>query len=434
MDPTATSPTAALGGSAPPAIHAFRVDIVRGPDAGLVTRADGERLVVGTHRSADLILTDRTVSRFHCELVIDGDALQLRDLGSRNGTVIDNVEVEAVRLRGPSIITLGGTEIRVDVLAETVELELAPQERFGQLVGISAPMRQAFARLQKAAERSSNVLIEGEPGTGKDAAAAALHEASARANRPLDVVDCGGAVLEVEAELFGRRDRAGALERCRGGTLVLDDVGALSSGTQRTLVRAIESRQVRRVGTDQAIDIDVRLIALSRRNLRVEVNAERFREDLFQLLAVLPVRLPPLRERAEDLPLLVSHALEQLDARDRRAGARLLAAESIERLRQAPWPGNVRELRASIERAVAADGNDPDRPPELDAPLIDGSIPLRDARKRWVRYFERTYLRDLVARTGGNVSAAAIMAGVDRVHLHRLITRCGLRGELPQDE
>lgn len=397
-------------------------------------RADGERLVVGTHRSADFVLTDRTVSRFHCELVIDGEALQLRDLGSRNGTVIDNVEVEAVRLRGPTIITLGRTELRVDVLAETVAVELAPQERFGHLVGISAPMRRAFARLQKAADRNSNVLIEGEPGTGKDAAAAALHEASARAEGPLDVVDCAGAVLEVEAELFGKRDRPGAFERCRGGTVVLDDVGALASGTQRTLVRAIELQQVRRVGSDQAIDIDVRVIALSRRNLRVEVNAERFREDLFHLVAVLPVRLPPLRERIEDIPLLVSHVLDQLEARDSRGGAQLLAAESIEQLRHAPWPGNVRELRAFIERAVAVDVDESDGPPELGAPLIDGSIPLRDARKQWMRYFERTYLRDLVARTGGNVSAAAIMAGVDRVHLHRLITRCGLRGELAQDE
>jgi two-component system, NtrC family, response regulator GlrR len=431
-DPTSTStPTAGLPAPAPPAIRSVRVEVVSGPDAGACLRGAAERVVVGTHRTADLVLSDRTVSRFHLELVIEGDAVVLRDLGSRNGTLLDAVEIEACRLRGPAIVTVGKSELRIDLLGETVPLALAPQEQFGELVGASQVMRVTFARLHQAALRDGHVLIEGERGTGKDAAAAALHEHGTRRDGPLDVIDCASPALEVEAQLFGRGDRAGALERCHGGTLVLDEVGSLVRGTQRTLVRVLEDRTVRRLHGDAAFPADVRIISLSRRNLRVDVNAERFAPDLFELLASARMRLPPLRERPEDVPLLVARFLAALDATGTRAAAQLQAAESLEQLRAAPWPGNVRELRAHVEQTVAADGA---IDPESSAPpLIDGSLPLRDARERWVRYFERTYVADLLAQTGGNVSAAATRAGVDRVYMHRMITRSGLREQLSRD-
>ncbi len=432
-DPTATSPPTTELPSAPAAIRAVRVEVVSGPDAGACLRGAGERVVIGTHRTADLVLSDRTVSRFHLELAIDGDAVQLRDLGSRNGVLLDGVELEAARLRHPAIVTIGQTELRIDLLHETVPISLSPHEQLGGLVGASPAMRAVFHRLQQEDGRDGHVLLEGERGTGKDTAAAVLHERGPRRDGPIDVIDCAGAALAVERELLGHGDRAGALERCHGGTVVLDEVGGLSRGAQRALVRALEARAVRREGgtAPATAPADVRVIAMSRRNLRHDVNADRFAPELFELLTARRIRMPALRERPEDVPLLVAHFLAAQGAGASRAAAELLAAGVIDQLRGAAWPGNVRELRAYVEAAVAAEG----APPEDAAgvPLVDSSLPLREARQRWIAHFERAYVAELLARTGGNVSAAAALAGVDRVYMHRMITRAGLRAQLSRD-
>jgi DNA-binding NtrC family response regulator len=213
------------------------------------------------------------------------------------------------------------------------------------------------------------------------------------------------------------------LERCHGGTLILDEVGGLARNAQRQLVRVLEEKLARR--RDVIAPADVRVIALSRRNLRADVSADRFAPDLFEQLAGTRVRLPALRERAEDVRLLVEHFLAALDAIASRAAEQLLSADSLEQLRAAAWPGNVRELRAYVEQSVLADGAP--IPEHSEPPLIDTSTTMRDARQRWMRYFERTYVAELLVQTNGNVSAAAVLAGVDRVYMHRMITRCGLR-------
>lgn len=432
QDAFATSPaTTGLPATTPPAVRSVRVEVVTGPDAGASMRGSSERIVVGSHRTADFVLKDRTVSRFHLELVIEGDAVRVRDLGSRNGTILDGVELESCRLRAPAILAIGQSELRIDLLGDTVELGLAPQEQFGDLIGASGVMRVTFARLHQAAIRDGHVLLEGERGTGKDTAADALHSAGPRRDGALDVIDCTRPALEVEAELFGRGDRAGALERCHGGTLVLDEVGNLVRGTQRTLVRALEERAVRRLHSDTTRPADVRIIAMSRRNLRVDVNADRFEPDLFELIGAARIRLPPLREHPEDIPLLVTRLLTTLEATGSRAAAQLQSPESLEQLRAAAWPGNVRELRAYVEHTVSADGTIDDDAPTI--PLVDASLPLREARQRWLQYFERTYVSELLQRTTGNVSAAASLAGVDRVYMHRMITRAGLREKLNRD-
>ena len=430
-DPTATSPMTTELPQAPAAVRAVRVEVVDGPDAGASLRGAGERVVIGTHRTADLVLSDRTVSRFHLELAIDGDAVQLRDLGSKNGVLLEGIELEAARLRHPTIVTIGQTELRIDLLHETVPISLSPHERLGGLAGASPVMRAVFHRLQQEDGRDGHVLLEGERGTGKDTAAAVLHERGPRRDGPIDVIDCGAAALAVERELFGHGDRAGALERCHGGTVVLDEVGGLSRGAQRALVRALEARTVRRAEGAAAAPADVRVIAMSRRNLRQDVNADRFAPELFELLAARRIRMPALRERPEDVPLLVAHFLAALGASASRAAAELLAPGVIDQLRGAAWPGNVRELRAYVEAAVAAEG----APPADDGgvPLVDSSLPLREARQRWIQHFERAYVAELLARTGGNVSAAATLAGVDRVYMHRMITRAGLREQLSRD-
>jgi DNA-binding NtrC family response regulator len=297
---------------------------------------------------------------------------------------------------------------------------------FGELIGTSDVMQSAFERLDQAALREGHVLIEGERGTGKDTAAVAIHERSARRAGTFDVIDCLRPALEVEELLLGRGDRSGALERCHQGTLVLDEVGSLPRGTQRALVRVLEDKRVRR--RDMVVPADVRIVALSRRNVRADVHADRFAPDLFELFAGARVRLPPLRERHDDVALLVEHFLTAMNATSSRAATELLASEALDQLRAAAWPGNVRELRAYVEQAVLADGAPV--PQEAEPPLIDTSTTMRDARQRWLRYFERSYVSELLMQTNGNVSAAAVLAGVDRVYMHRMITRCGLRETL----
>ena len=230
-------------------------------------------------------------------------------------------------------------------------------------------------------------------------------------------------LVRSSAAIAARCDRQLVIE---AGRLVHDDVGSLPRGTQRALVRALEDKAVRR--RDTIAPADVRVIALSRKNLRIDVNADRFAPELFELLAGTRVRLPPLRERHEDVPLLVDHFLATLDAASSRAGVQLMSPESLDQLRGSAWPGNVRELRAYVEQSVLADGAPIGE--DAEPPLVDTSTTMRDARQRWLRYFERTYVAELRAQTNGNVSQAAVLAGVDRVYMHRLITRCGLREAL----
>ncbi len=403
------------------AVHAFELEVVSGPDKGRKFRSRGDTAVLGTHRSADLVLTDRTVSRLHCEISISDGIAHVKDLGSRNGTRIGTLAISSGRLDGPALLQLGETEIRFGFTGECVHIPLAPQEKFGPLVGQSSAMRAAFVVLQRAAETDVAVVIEGDAGTGKSAAARAIHEASARRDGPFGVVDCSQPRQILEAELFGHGDRSGAFELCRGGTLVLDDVGALPAATQAALLDAIDAHA----------EHDVRLIATTRRNLRRDINAGRMRSDLYYMLAIMHVQLPRLRDREDDIPVLVSVLLERLGATDHIAAADLRKPDTVDELQQYAWPANVRELKTYVERRLAsyplgaavADAVD-DR---LQPPPIDGSMPLREARDQWVDYFERIYLLDLLARTEHNVTAAAKIAGVDRVHLHRLITRRGLR-------
>jgi transcriptional regulator with PAS, ATPase and Fis domain len=253
------------------------------------------------------------------------------------------------------------------------------------------------------------------------------------------VLDCGAIPAGLlESELFGHergaftgadRERIGAFEAAHGGTLLLDEVGELDLGLQPKLLRVLETRAVQRVGGARRIDVDVRVVAATNRNLPAEVNARRFRSDLYYRLAVLEVTLPPLRDRTEDLPLLVEEILSQLGATADAAAADLRSGTWSANLLRHPWPGNVRELRNHVERCLALQDLvplSPDPQGGADA-LVDVRQPLRAARDRWVRFFEKKYLAELLSQHGNNVSAAARAAGVDRIHFHRLLSRCGLR-------
>jgi two-component system response regulator GlrR len=396
-----------------------------------------ERIVIGADSTADVAIDDAAMSKFHCEIRIRDGAATLRDLGSRNGTLVDRVPVIEAPLRPGAVITVGRTTLRFDVGTRDVEIPLSARTQFGRLRGQSIGMRAAFKALEAAAASDATVLLQGESGTGKELAAESIHLESARRDGPFVVIDCGAIPPSLlEAELFGHEAgaftgasaaRIGAFEAAAGGTVFLDEIGELALDLQPKLLRAIERREIQRIGSTKREPVDVRIVAATNRNLQQEVNARRFRADLYYRLAVLVVKLPPLRERAVDLPGLVETILDDLRADDSPMAQSLRRGELLTDLLRHDWPGNVRELRNYIEACLVRQETVAPMVPSGEPP-IDANEPLAIVRERWVRHVERRYLEQLLMIHGNNVSAAARAAGIDRVHLHRLLARAGLRG------
>ncbi len=419
-------------------VQRFQLTVVSGPDEGQVFESAGERVTIGSDAAAQVMLRDRTVSRFHAEIdVVDGRAI-VKDLDSRNGVIVDNVPVLQAALRDGAVVTLGRTQLRFSLGAEPLRIPLSSRERFGVMVGRSPAMRAVFSLLERAAETDVTVLLEGETGTGKESAAESLHRESARRDGPLVVVDCGAIPSSLlESELFGHErgaftgavaEQDGALEAAHQGTVFLDEIGELGLDLQPKLLRALDRREIKRIGSHRYRRVDVRVIAATNRNLRTEVNAGRFRADLYYRLAVLQVRLPSLRQRTEDLPLLIEHILQGLGAADSDAAAIVRTREFVAEAARHAWPGNVRELRNYVERCLALRQHaTASLPPAADAPVIDLTLPLRTARDRHLRAFEHAYLRQVLAASGNNVTAAASLAGIDRIYFYRLLWKYGLR-------
>ncbi len=317
------------------------------------------------------------------------------------------------------------------------------------LVGTSPAMSPVLELIRRAAESEATVLLHGETGTGKEASAAAIHAASRRREGPFIIVDCGALPPQLlESELFGHERgsftgavaaRKGAFEAASGGTIFLDEIGELPLDMQPKLLRALENREVKRVGSNVHVSVDVRVIAATNRDVRAEVAAGRFRSDLYYRLAVVQIALPPLRNRLEDLPALVDHLLGSIASHDTGLDdevlAKLRGREFLDELAHHPWWGNIRELRNHLERCVALrnslavtsdDGFREERKTE-ESLEVDVGMPLKVAREAWVSTFERRYLRMLLERHGDSVSAAARAAGVDRIHFYRLLWKHGLR-------
>jgi two-component system response regulator AtoC len=324
-------------------------------------------------------------------------------------------------------------------------------EAFHNLVGRSPRIREAFALLEKAAGLDITVLLLGETGTGKELAARAIHYHSARKERRFVPVNCGALPAElVESELFGHARGAftgaaaakpGLFEEAEGGTLFLDEVGELPLPAQVKLNRALQEKEIRRVGDTQPIPVDVRVIAATHRDLREEAKGGRFREDLFYRLHVFPVTLPPLRDRVDDVPLLAGHFLAK-HARALRREVAGLDPEAVARLAGYPWPGNVRELENAIERAIAVGTGErievADLPAEVAGaapgpvaadPAALAKLPYREAVAEARERISRDYLVALLAEFGGNVTRAAERAGLERESLHRLLRRHGIRSD-----
>jgi transcriptional regulator with AAA-type ATPase domain len=411
--------------------------VVDGPSRGQrITVTDGLARV-GAAEGNHLRLNDPTVSRMHCEIRVKADAVIVRDCGSTNGTKVEGVRLREGEVRPGALVKVGASAFRIeDTGGGGVFLPISDRESFGECVGASLEMRRLYAILERVAPTASTVLVEGETGTGKDVVARSLHAASPRASASFVPIDCG-AIPEtlIESELFGHvrgafsgahNDRRGVFEEAHGGTLFLDEIGELPIRVQPKLLRAIETRAVRRVGSNVERPIDVRIVAATNRSLARCVNEGTFREDLYYRLAVVEVTLPPLRARREDIPTLARHFNLRLHGAP-------LTPDFVAMLSARGWPGNVRELKNFIERAASL-GLVPSPPnaPAAPAPAVPASVleslvplhlPLKDARQAWTESFESIYVRSLLRRTGGNLTRAAELAGVNRRFMQRLVSR-----------
>ena len=426
-----------------------RVIVLDGPDKGAFFEGAQEEIRVGGDDDNDLVIRDPSVSRKHATLGLEHGGIRVRDLGSTNGTFMGDLRVHDVVIRGTRELLLGTTLVRVEPTDIAVEKELSMGIRFGRLVGTSTAMREVFAVLERIAPSDLPVLIEGEAGTGKELVADAIHRRSPRSGGPFVVVDCGVVPRDrIDDELFGHAKTAtapesqGAIRSAEGGMLVLDEIGELSVTTQAKLLRVIEAREVRSIGAMSSVPVDLRVVATTSRNLQRDIKDGLFRQDLYYRLSSVVVKLPPLRSRLQDVPLLVETVLEDLNRRRAAqglAGYGPLDPSAMELLQHYDFQGNVRELRNLVERfavlgpdaSVLASSSGT---PKVDGHAIRTDLPFHDAKEMWTEIFEKTYLTDLLKVHHGNVSAAARTSGIDRRHLQRLMVKHDLRERDRADE
>ncbi|MFP4599646.1 MAG: sigma 54-interacting transcriptional regulator [Persicimonas sp.] len=423
---------------------------------------DQDIITIGTREDQDIPLDDDTVSRSHCRVVQDGEHTLVVDDGSTNGTYVNGVQVREAFLAPGSVLGVGNTQIRFNPVDEEIAITPSTAERLGDIVGKSVKMREIFGIIEKIAPTGATVIIEGETGTGKEVVARTIHQLSARSDEPFIVFDCG-AVPEnlIESELFGHEKgsftgavmtRKGLFEMAEGGTIFLDELGELALELQPKLLRVLEQREVRRVGSNEPIPVNVRVIAATNRSLAEEVEEGRFREDLFYRLSVVRLLLPPLRDRIEDIPLLSRHFLTSSGFnRDDQGEFKLtnFSREALEALCDYDWPGNVRELVNIIERACSFSRGDciglDDLPGYLtgdgdgglqlqpgrtnaredyeDVPRRSelNEMPFKEAKEEWIASFETDYISTLLARHNGNISSASREADIDRKYFRKLM-------------
>jgi len=425
---------------------AISVVVLSGEQRGASVRLQG-KVRVGKAPDNELTILDETVSRHHCEISRVPGGVRVRDLGSTNGTFVEHARItDAVTPVGSVVRISDHVELALRPSLELLEVEPYAGDDFEGVIGQGVTMRRIFRVLDGVAKTDATVLLQGETGTGKEVLARAVVRRSHRPE-PFVVVDCGAVTHTlIQSELFGHErgaftgavvQRKGAFEAAQGGTIFLDEIGELPIDVQPALLRVLEAHEFRRVGSNQTLTTDARVIAATSRDLEREVSAGKFREDLYFRLAVVPVCIPPLRARREDIPALVRHIL----GRTKDAGSLAPGPRTLDWLVQNDWPGNVRELRNLLERAAymsAAAGSRELLLPSLPAGGGDGSDEAfrfspeesyRQARARVEEEFERRYVAWLLERHGGNLSAAARAVQMDRKHLHVLARKHGLRGD-----
>jgi len=425
--------------------------VISGPLQGREFIVNRDVFTIGSGVHNDLKIDDSTVSKLHCEIMVDETGYQIKDLNSTNGTQVQGVRIDSAHLAPGSEIKIGKIRIVFCPLQDSSDIPLSRNEAFGNMLGCSIPMRRIFYLAETYSPSDATIMITGETGTGKEILAEEIHNHSLRKDKQFMVIDCAAISKElIESELFGHvkgsftganADRQGAFELADGGTVFLDEIGDLSPDLQPKLLRVLEKREIRRVGSNKVRKINVRIISATNRNLSTEVNENRFREDLFYRLSVVHLELPSLRHRRDDVPLLVKRFLTELhgaDAADQIADF----DRTMSILKRHEWPGNVRELRNLIELAFYSEK----RPVDLSAFLSLGHLragfkasepemnfetdrPFKDAKSELIEDFERTYLKELLERNKQNISRSAREAGIERAYLQRLVRKYNLRNK-----
>ena len=441
------------------------LEVLDGPDKSLLAQVDTSRITLGSAPDNDLCLRDQSVSRHHFTVDASEGLYLLRDNGSLNGTFVDGVRIVEATVTPGTEIRVGRTRLLFDVLGAQAKKRPPDRDRFGMLVGTSVAMRTVFGLMERVAPTALTCLITGETGTGKELCARAIHDHSERRDGPFVVIDCG-AVSEnlIEDKLFGHQrgaftgaDKctAGAFEEARGGSVFLDEIGELPLGLQPKLLRALEQREVTRVGAHRPTALDVRLIAATHRDLRAMVEEGSFRKDLFFRLSEAVIALPPLRMRSTDIVLLANTVLRA------EAPAVVLHPEARTYLERQDWQGNVRELRNLVRRAAASATENvisahllrelhepmsvitqlyelPDKaaprelttqaPPAPHAPtasalaLVGVDLNIGDAAEA----YREAYVRAVHARYAGDDKRIAEHMGVNLKYARRLLKRFGL--------
>ncbi len=422
-------------------VRKYRLTVTAGPASGKSV-ALVHPLVLGSGADVGFVLDDPTVSRLHVQLTPRADGVLVKDLDSMNGTFVSGARLEQALIESDATLMLGATMVRIAIVDDDLGMPLAPSS-WARPSPPAIRCGGCWACLARLAPSDASVVLLGETGTGKDVLAHALHAASSRASKPLVVFDCSAVSANlIESELFGHgkgaftgavAERKGAFVQAHGGTLFLDEIGELPLELQPRLLRAVESGTIKPVGADKPVSVDVRLVCATHRDLEASVRAGTFRQDLYYRLAVALVRVPPLRERVADIPLLARRFLSELQ-KDELELPRALMDKMI----AYSWPGNVRELRNVVARAVLGDENAlkqaEGRPrAHHDATSLD--VPFKEAKERLVDSFTRDYIEALLRRHNGNVSRAARSAGLARPYLHKLAVKYGLKQESePGDE
>lgn len=419
-----------------PTSERWTVTVLVGPDRGRVFALDGvstRRATIGTSPSCDVALSDRTVSRRHAALVGRSGRTLLVDLDSRNGTWMGDVSVREIWASPGVVIRVGDTVLRLDSDGAAHAIEASTEARFGRVAGVSPEMRVLYPLFERVARSDVAVLIEGETGTGKEALAESLHEASPRAGGPFVVLDCTTvAPALLESELFGHdrgaftgatEARVGVFEAAQGGTLFVDEIGDLELPLQAKLLRAIERKEIKRVGSNHVRRIDVRIFAATRRDLEREIQARRFRDDLYFRLAVARLELPPLRHREGDVAFLAHYFWRSYGGDP--SGP---SPDLVQRFEAYDWPGNVRELANAVARllalgdAAALPATGSAAPPSADFVdrVVASGVSLPIARQRVAEELEVRYVRRALELHGNNVTRAAAASGVGRRYFQML--------------
>ena len=391
-------------------------------------RGFGDTITIGRGEGNAARLDAPSVSLFHARLELDADGYLLTDLDSTNGTAVEGRRIRSAYLTPRDRISVGERELVFQIDDGTIDLEIGKDDRYGRLVGRSPAMRRLFGELESVAASELTVLLHGESGSGKDIVAQEIHNHSARADGPFVVVDCGALPANlIESELFGHvrgaftgadASRKGAFEEAHGGTLFLDEIAELPLSVQSKLLRALDARMIKRVGSETWTRVDIRIIAASHQDLARLCNRGTFREDLYYRLSVAKLRLPPLRERPEDFGPLVQAMIEDAGS----PGQLVVDDELLAALRLRHWAGNARELKNFVERAIVF-GRSALADPSGERSTTSNEESFKVAKARAITAFEHQFLSELLQRWAGNVTGAARAAELDPAWLFQLVKR-----------